>query len=269
MHADGYSFCADSVAKFYNSIVVRGWFHHQNDRLKSIAITGAPARDTVQAVNLPHRGVEKALGPNRGFTFQTLLSENVFPDEMAIIFESETGWKTTVRLFDLAEEGQAQYATANLSTRFSELVRNHGGRLLDIGGRDRSGLDYSSHYPNNEVTVIDILPGENVHVVGDAHQLSSHFEPETFDAVLSVSVFEHLLIPWKVVLEINKVLKIGGFGLIHTHQSIGMHDAPWDFWRFSDNSWKALFNKNTGFEIVETAMDNLQYLIPFYYSILG
>lgn len=60
--------------------------------------------------------------------------------------------------------------------------------------------------------------------------------------------------PWKVVIEINKVLKTNGIVMIFTHQTFPLHDQPWDFWRFSDTAWHGLFNKHTGFEIIETSL---------------
>jgi hypothetical protein len=44
-----------------------------------------------------------------------------------------------------------------------------------------------------------------------------------------------------------------------------MHDMPWDFWRFSDSAWDALFNRLTGFEILDRAMDSEQHVLPFIY----
>jgi hypothetical protein len=104
-----------------------------------------------------------------------------------------------------------------------------------------------------------------VDVVGDAHALTRHFPPDRFDAFYSVSVFEHLLMPWAVIAQINKVLRMGGIGLISTHQTLGMHDLPWDYWRYSDTAWDALFNRLTGFEIIERALDGEQHVLPFVY----
>jgi 2-polyprenyl-3-methyl-5-hydroxy-6-metoxy-1,4-benzoquinol methylase len=84
-----------------------------------------------------------------------------------------------------------------------------------------------------------------------------------YDACMSVSVFEHILMPWKVVLEINKILKMNGVAMIATHQSLGMHDSPWDFYRYSDQAWRGLFNVKTGFEIIDTSMSGLNHVIPF------
>ena len=57
--------------------------------------------------------------------------------------------------------------------------------------------------------------------------------------------------PWLVSLELNKVMKVGGLAMINTHQSWPQHEEPWDYFRFSDWSWDALFNADTGFEIVK------------------
>ncbi|MCW3475791.1 class I SAM-dependent methyltransferase [Limobrevibacterium gyesilva] len=134
--------------------------------------------------------------------------------------------------------------------------------LLDIGGRARSQVQRSEHYPECDVTTFDIVPAPGVDVVGDAHALSRHFPPERFDFAQSISVFEHLAMPWKVAVEMNRVLKPGGMALIFSHQTIGMHDVPWDFFRFSDESWNGLFNRRTGFEIVRTDLSSLMHIIP-------
>lgn len=61
----------------------------------------------------------------------------------------------------------------------------------------------------------------------------------------------------------NRVMKLGGRAWISTHQTIGMHDIPWDFWRFSDTAWDALFNESTGFRIVDRVMDHEEFILPF------
>ena len=98
----------------------------------------------------------------------------------------------------------------------------------------------------------DIHAGRNIDVVGDAHCLSRYFASDSFDVVFSISVFEHLIMPWKVALEINKVLKTGGIVAITSHPAWPPHELPWDFWRFQSNSFISLFNKHTGFEILNS-----------------
>ena len=129
------------------------------------------------------------------------------------------------------------------------------GNLLEIGARARSGVTRRHVTPIGwSYTGLDILPGENVDVVGDAHELSSLFPESRFDAVMAFAVLEHILMPWKLVLELNRVLKPGAFGLFVTHQAWPVHEQPWDFWRYSSWAWHALLNSHTGFEVLETRM---------------
>ncbi len=136
-----------------------------------------------------------------------------------------------------------------------EIERTATGRFLEIGSRARSGITRLHLVPGGwQYTGLDIIQGENVSVVGDAHQLSTFLEHDAFDAVAAFSVLEHLLMPWKVVIELNRVMKVGSVGLMTTHQAWPVHDAPWDFWRFSGDCWGALFNARTGFEIVASGV---------------
>lgn len=134
--------------------------------------------------------------------------------------------------------------------------------MLDIGGRARSRVQRSEMFPACDVTVLDIVEDPGVDVVGDAHELSRYFPADSFDFAMSVSVFEHLLMPWRAVVELNRVMRPGGVVLVHTHQTLGMHDMPWDFWRYSDNAWAGLFNRYTGFEVIKTDLSRFLHIIP-------
>lgn len=134
--------------------------------------------------------------------------------------------------------------------------------MLDIGGRARSRVQRSEMFPDCDVTVLDIVADPGVDVVGDAHELSRYFPADSFDFAMSVSVFEHLLMPWRAAVELNRVMRPGGVVLVHTHQTLGMHDMPWDFWRYSDNAWAGLFNRYTGFEVIKTDLSRFLHIIP-------
>jgi SAM-dependent methyltransferase len=137
--------------------------------------------------------------------------------------------------------------------------------VLELGSRDVTGDPLCSWLFDDtpfDYTGFDYHEGPNVDVVGDAHTLSRYFEPEAFDVIVSKSVFEHLAIPWKVVLECNVVLRTGGLVLINTFQSFPLHERPWDFFRFSDQAWKVLFNQWTGFEIIATELNMPCQIIP-------
>ena len=151
----------------------------------------------------------------------------------------------------------------DLSRRFqAAMAARPPGRLLEVGSRARSGLtrrDWAQ--PGWDYSGFDIKPGPNVDVVGDAHTLARHYQPAAFDAVMAFSVLEHLLMPWKFVIELNRVLKPGAVGLFTTHQCWPLHDEPWDFWRFSDTAWTGLLNAATGFEVIAARMGEPAYLV--------
>lgn len=123
--------------------------------------------------------------------------------------------------------------------------------ILEIGSRNVTGITRRRCFPDApDYTGFDIHVGEGVDIVGDVHCLSRYFERDRFDFVFSASVFEHLLFPWKAILEINDVMKTGGYVYLSTHPVWPAHELPWDFWRFPENGFRALFNTFTGFEIV-------------------
>ncbi len=127
-------------------------------------------------------------------------------------------------------------------------------QILELGARNVSNNPTRRLFPNpGKYVGFDIHPGEGVDVVGDIHQLSAYFPADTFDVVYSLSVFEHLAMPWKAILEINQVMKVGGLLFISTHPTFPKHELPWDFWRFSEAAFGVLLNPTTGFERITSA----------------
>ena len=177
----------------------------------------------------------------------------------ALVARLEDG--ATVRVEGLGEAvGDPAHA---LSGQFQAMLAERPpGAMLEVGSRARSGVIRRGWTPAGwDYSGFDIVAGPIVDVVGDAHALSRHYEPGRFDAVMAFSVLEHLLMPWKFVIELNRVLKPGAIGLFTTHQCWPMHDQPWDFWRFSDASWAGLLNQATGFEVIAARMGEPAYVV--------
>ena len=149
-----------------------------------------------------------------------------------------------------------------LQFRFYDMLKSiKSGRILEIGSRNLSGVTRREMIPDDmEYVGFDIMEGENVALVGDVHNLSKIVKSCSFDAVFSISVFEHLIMPWKAAVEINRVLKTGGLFMAATHQTFPIHEIPNDFFRFSDNAWKGLFNTETGFEIIDAVMGEKAFI---------
>jgi len=152
-----------------------------------------------------------------------------------------------------------------LNGAFRELLAEQGpeGAFLEVGSRSRSGNTYRDLVPDGwTYEGMDILPGDNVDTVGDAHRIASLYPEQRFDAVFAVSVLEHLVMPWRFVIELNHVLRPGAVGLFLTHQTWPLHDEPFDFFRFSDRAWRGLLNPATGFEIIEARVGEPAFVVP-------
>jgi SAM-dependent methyltransferase len=95
----------------------------------------------------------------------------------------------------------------------------------------------------------DVAAGTDVDVVADAHDLAP-FTDDAFDAVIAVSVWEHLSRPWLAAQQVARVLAPGGLAYIATHQTFPLHGYPDDYFRFSAEALSVLFG-DAGLDTVE------------------
>jgi len=114
-------------------------------------------------------------------------------------------------------------------------------RVLNVGGGPR-------RYSRNELTM-NIEAFHNVDMVGDAHNIP--FADNTFDAVFSVAVLEHVYNPEKVVEEMVRVLKPGGVIYSEVPFIFFFHGYPNDFRRYTREGMRRLFG---GLDDLEVGM---------------
>ncbi len=131
----------------------------------------------------------------------------------------------------------------------TELAAMGAPRVLELGTR-RWEPDRPTHHrawaPHAARYIgADIGPGTDVDVIADAHTLTDPitgtFAPGSFDAVIAVSVWEHLARPWIAAAQVAAVLAPGGIAYIGTHQSFPLHGYPEDWFRFSREALALLF----------------------------
>lgn len=163
---------------------------------------------------------------------------------------------------DRSLEDAADPVTRIIATFVSMLHAMPPGHILEVGSRNRTGDSRRGYVPDGwRYTGTDIVDGENVDAAGDIHEASTFLPHGRFDAMMSFSVFEHLLMPWKAAVELNCLLRPGAIGLIVAPQTWPLHEEPWDYFRFSRHAWKALFNASTGYEIIAAVDGHPAYII--------
>lgn len=144
----------------------------------------------------------------------------------------------------------------NWISYLSERFNKTGCRVLEVGSRVVTGACNREKFRSAEYIGFDIYEGDNVDVVGDAHILSSYFD-DKFDLIFCSAVFEHLAMPWKVSVEIIKLLKLNGYVFIETHYSYSSHERPWHFFQFSENALDILFPEKFGMKCERKGCSNL------------
>ncbi len=120
-------------------------------------------------------------------------------------------------------------------------------RILVIGAGDTS---YAGADDNRgEFVYTDVAFGNRTQYICDAHDLP--FEDGSFDAVLAISVLEHVVDPYRVVSEIHRVLADDGVVYAVTPFLQPVHNGAHDFTRFTYLGHRRLFRC---FDDIESGM---------------
>lgn len=249
----------DECALYFERLKIRGWCYHAE---KTIARVQLRVDQTGEFFTLDSFGVMSS--PDIAGIFgaraervrfdQWIEGSPAFGTPFSLVFEFSDGSKE-VGTDGLTNAALGDPYFQSWENFIESLAPLKSGAVLEIGSRARSAVSRKHRIPSClEYVGLDILDGPNVDVVGDAHELSTIFPHRKFVAAFSASVFEHLIMPWKVALELNHVLTPGGLVYTSTHQTWPMHEEPWDFWRFSKHSWRGIFNPTTGFDLIEAVV---------------
>jgi SAM-dependent methyltransferase len=132
------------------------------------------------------------------------------------------------------------FGAANLTT--GEI---RGKRVLEVGSVDVNGnlRPTVEALGPREYVGVDLEPGRGVDIVCRAEDILNKFGKESFDAVISTEMLEHIR-DWRtVVSNIKNVCRPGGVILLTT-RSYGFkyHGFPYDFWRYELSDMKNIFS---------------------------
>lgn len=119
-------------------------------------------------------------------------------------------------------------------------------KVLEVGTR-RTAPDRKTHsrdwfpwVPHEDYIRLDIRDGMDVDMLGDIHNLPADWN-DRFGCFIADAVFEHLERPWIAAKEVARVLEPGAPFLIVTHQCFPIHGHPNDFFRFSKEALRLIF----------------------------
>ena len=117
------------------------------------------------------------------------------------------------------------YPAPRWNRAIKRLIRQLGpdAKILDLGAGNRR------HAANAINLEIEATP--EVDIVADGHLLP--FKDNAFDAVISEAVLEHVHSPTRIVSEIHRVLKPGGYICIAVPFLQGYHASPHDYQRWT------------------------------------
>jgi len=254
----------DRFVLFYDYVKIDGWVI--TDREVEKIVLSSPYILTGKIEHsLPSPDLGEAIKNGR-FTGSFLVRKDFDPLKTSLLIYEKGSEPVAITHQEMLERVCAVKKPREIDQRFLEMTRSpEYMRIVEIGSRDRCGLIRSDISEGRNYTGVDVLPGNNVHVVADAHNLSRYFEPGSVDAVFSLNTFEHLAMPLQVILEINKILRPGGLVYLDAPHTIGLHEMPWDFFRFSDRAWESLLNTATGFEVLAAKMTEPTHIVPMFF----
>lgn len=126
--------------------------------------------------------------------------------------------------------------------------------ILDIGSFDSNEKPFNYGLLFNEenwnYSGMDIREGPNVDLVVSDIYNWIEITDESYDVVVSGQAFEHMEFFWKAILEIERILKPGGFCCIIAPSTGPVHRNPFDCFRFTAEGMKAM-GKYAGLDVVD------------------
>lgn len=149
--------------------------------------------------------------------------------------------------------------------------------VIDIGGGLRIDPEKNNRKRENEwlapllakaeYQVLDKVPDYHPDIVGDIHALP--FPDDSVDALVCISVLEHVEEPQKAVKEMHRVLKPGGYCYIYApflfyyHPEKGYYG---DYYRFTVEGMKYMTRDFKSIEIrnAKGALATVMNLLPFF-----
>lgn len=142
-------------------------------------------------------------------------------------------------------------------------------RVLDVGGGrpfQKRMAPYKAWFAGKKFETLDISPVYEPTIIGDVHAMQ--LPDESVDAILSLSVLEHLHDPAIAMKETHRVLRKGGKLLLYTHFIYPYHARTGiykDYFRFTEEGLRHLFREFSNVELKKQGgyFRALGFFLPF------
>lgn len=137
-----------------------------------------------------------------------------------------------------------------LNKSLKKAIEKHGKTNLEILDIGCGSKPYSPFFKGKtkRYVGVDLISNKYVNCIASAENLP--FSSESFDVVISTQMLEHVKDPTKVLKEIYRVLKKEGTVFLSTHGIWEKHGSPNDYWRWTDDGLKILFNDFRSIEVM-------------------
>jgi len=123
-----------------------------------------------------------------------------------------------------------------------------GSKILNIGSGGTIMKEIEKNLKHRDISVqsTDIDPDRKPDFVDDI--TDTKLQPDGFDYIVCAEVIEHVTQPQPAADNLLRILKPGGRCLVSTPYIFPTHDAPHDYFRYTEFGLRLLFLK---FELVE------------------
>jgi SAM-dependent methyltransferase len=129
-------------------------------------------------------------------------------------------------------------------TFVQDFIKDHGcpKEILEVGSRNVNGAVKQFFIDSSSYIGVDLEAGDGVDITMDAENLLERFSPESFNAVICLETLEHTKNPLKIVDNMRKILRPGGWMIISTPGTEHpQHNWPQDYYRFFESTYQDVF----------------------------
>lgn len=154
----------------------------------------------------------------------------------------------------------SRYYMYNRIESFFKKYKHKPGKCLLVGDSLRGKGNNKIEIKN--IAIINMLP-KRCEIIAppypDVDIMHMPYENNTFDYVIADQVLEHVKKPWLASLEVERVLKPNGWAIITSCLMNFIHGVPEDYFRFTPDGLKILFENLSYIEQAE-GFGNLNFI---------